>query len=526
MTKQKRYVTCAIDYVNSLPHIGTAYEKIGADVLVRLYRMQGDDVFFQMGNDEHSVNVQKSAQKKGLAPKQYCDEMRPQFEDMWQKLNISYDRFIQTSEPKHHESVQKLFTQIHKNGDVYEKDYEGWYCESCEAFYTDKDLNEQGECPNHKKKPKWLKEKNYFFKLSAYADFLLKHIEENPTFIVPQKRRNEVVQFIKQGLADVSISRSSFDWGIPLPIAKDHVVYVWFDALINYITGIGYADDEDVFQNRWQNVLHIIGKDITRFHCVIWPAMLQSAGLPLPQTVFGHGFVYLKGEKMSKSLGNVVTPLDVLTQYPEFGADALRYVLMRGSSFGDDGDFTWKGFIERYNSDLANGYGNLVARTLGMVNRYQSGVIEPLPEDRKQELDLLASAKDKFNEAMTLMDFAKTGDVGFHRALEKIWSFVSGVDQYIDQKAPWTLAKNKEQDELSVVLTTLVESIRLITMMVFPFIPTAASKVWQSFGFAKTSLEDVRVDAFSNYPAFKTQHKVDCDKLMLFPRIQNQDDKS
>jgi len=334
---EKFFITTAIDYVNSIPHLGTAYEKIGADIIARFHRLKGEQVYFQMGNDEHSINVKNAAEKEGLSPQEYCDQMRPKFEDVWKKLNISYDQFIQTSNPKHHQAVQKFFDLINKNGDIYEGDYEGLYCESCEAFYTEKDLTD-GLCPNHKTKPSTIKEKNYFFKLSKYEKPLLEYISKNPNFILPEMRKNEIINVIKGGLKDVSVSRSGFDWGIKLPTNQKHVVYVWFDALINYITWIGFADDAEKFSKMWPASLHVVGKDITRFHCVIWPAMLLSAGLQLPETVFGHGFVYLKGEKMSKSLGNVVTPLDVVNQY---GADALRYYLMRTASFGDDSNFTW-----------------------------------------------------------------------------------------------------------------------------------------------------------------------------------------
>jgi len=516
--ENKIYITTAIDYVNSLPHIGTAYEKIGADVLARFYRMRGFDVTFQMGNDEHSSNVLKSAKEKNMQPKEYCDFMRPQFEDVWKRLNISNDQFIQTTEPRHHDSVKKLFQAIYDTGDIYPKDYEGWYCESCEAFYTEKDL-EEGLCPNHKNKPKWLKEQNYFFKLTKYADFLLEHIENNPQFIVPEKRRNEIVQFIKNGLEDISVSRSSFEWGIPLPIAEDHVVYVWFDALINYMTGVDYATDDKVFSNKWKNVLHIIGKDITRFHCIIWPAMLQSAGIPLPDNILGHGFVYLKGEKMSKSLGNVVTPLDILEKYPEFGADALRYYLMRGSSFGNDGDFTWESFIERYNGDLANGLGNLVSRTLGMVWRYQDGVVKPLPDGCEEEKKLLANADLVRNQLLELIDPQVNGDANFHMALEKIWGFITLIDQYIDEKAPWTLSKEKKTDELSIVLTTLVESILSLSILTANFIPTTAEKIWNGLGGAG-SFEEITFANLDEQPLIKIEHSLKEKKLMLFPRIE------
>lgn len=513
-----KYITTAIDYVNSIPHIGTAYEKIGADILARFFRMSGEEVVLQMGNDEHSANVQKSAIEKGMDPKAYCDDMRPKFEEAWQKLNVKYDQFIQTSEERHHKSVSKLFEKIHENGDIFERDYEGWYCESCEAFYTDKDL-EEGLCPNHKKKPKWLTEKNYFFKLSKYADFLLDYIEKNPEFILPAKRRNEVVSFIKQGLDDISVSRSSFDWGIPLPIDKNQVIYVWFDALINYITGAGFENDPEKFKNFWPASLHIIGKDITRFHCVIWPAMLKSAGVDLPRTVFGHGFVYLRGEKMSKSLGNVVTPLDIVEKYPDFGSDALRYYLMRTSSFGDDGDFTWEDFILRYNSDLANGVGNLVSRTLGMVGRYQDGVVKNVKLDQ-QSLELLNQSQSTLEQVSKYLSPWEGGDVQSHHALEEIFAYVTKVDQYIDQKQPWVLAKESKADELAIVMKTLIEAIRHVCLLLNPFIPTAVEKIWDALGFSEIQkYESLAYKDLENTLFLNADHALKEKKLAVFPRI-------
>jgi methionyl-tRNA synthetase len=515
---EKIFITTAIDYVNSLPHIGTAYEKIGADVLARLQRFVGNDVLLQMGNDEHSANVQKAAEAQGVLPKVYCDQMRPKFEDIWSKLNISYNQYIQTSSPEQHKAVNKFFALVHAAGDIEKKDYEGWYCESCEAFYLEKDL-EAGLCKNHKTKPKWLKENNYFFKMKGKEQLLLDHIAAHPEFILPEKRRNEVVSFIKQGLEDISITRSSFTWGIPLPIDNKQVIYVWFDALINYLTLIGFADNEAKFKKLWPADLHIVGKDITRFHCIIWPLMLLSAKLPLPKTVFGHGFVYLKGEKMSKSLGNVVTPLDVLDRYPDFGADALRYYLMRGSSFGDDGDFTWDGFIERYNADLANGLGNLAARTLGMVWKYQKGVVQPLDPAAMAGTPLL-QAESTWRQIMTFMNPVQSGDIASHRALEVLWAFITQIDQYIDTQAPWTLAKENKTAELSVVMSVLVEAIRQVALLVQPFIPTAAEKIWQAYGFENSKpLGQMRVSDLSVYPALKTQHMLAAEKLNLFPRI-------
>lgn len=510
----KFYLTTAIDYVNSLPHIGTAYEKIGADVLVRFHRALGDEVLFQMGNDEHSANVKKAALKEKLSPKKYCDAMRPQFEDVWAKLHISYNQFIQTSEPKHHEAVKKLFQTIYDAGDIYEGEYEGLYCESCEAFYTEKDLAD-GLCPQHQSKPQWIKEKNFFFKLSKYAEPLLAYIEEHPEFILPQIRRNEIVNVIKTGLKDVSVSRAGLDWGVPLPIKKNHVVYVWFDALINYLTLIGYADNEAQFKKWWPATVHIIGKDITRFHCVIWPAMLLAASLPLPTTVFGHGFVYLKGEKMSKSLGNVVTPLDVVAKY---GADALRYYLMRTSSFGDDGNFTWDDFTNRYNSDLANGLGNLVSRTAGMVGRYFAGELDPAILSGEDKA--LAGKFESLLATLTqLLDPRQSGDILCHRALEKIWAWIAELDQYIDRTAPWVLAKEKNRTRLAEVLTTVVTSLFFITLLLAPFIPATSEKIWKIFGW-----EGMIPFAKINFQTKWQNNRIVIakDKFALFPRIDIQ----
>lgn len=475
----KFFITTAIDYVNSLPHIGTAYEKVGADILARFHRMDGDNVLFQMGNDEHSVNVKKAAVDAKTTPKAYADGMKPKFEEVWKKLSISYNQFIQTSDPRHHAAVKKFFTLLHEKGDIFEGDYEGLYCESCEAFYTEKDLTPEGFCPQHQSKPKWIKEKNYFFKLSNYEKPLLEYIEKNPNFILPVIRRNEIKNVIKGGLKDISISRSGFDWGIPLPINPKHVVYVWFDALINYLTLIGFAEEGPAFKQWWPADLHVIGKDITRFHCVIWPAMLMSAGLPLPKTVFGHGFVYLKGEKMSKSLGNVVTPLDVADKY---GADALRYYLVRSASFGDDSNFTWDDFILRYNADLANGLGNLVSRTAGMITRYFNGTLNPSPLSGK-DAELVSRFQNICKQIRDFLNPHKSGDIFFHRALEALWGWIGEIDRYIDTEAPWTLAKQKNEKRLAEVLTAISQSLFSISLLLAPFLPTTAEKIWNMYGW-------------------------------------------
>ncbi len=509
------YLTTAIDYVNSIPHIGTAYEKIGADVLARFMRLSGHDVWFQMGNDEHSTNVLKSARVQEQDPKAYCDGMREKFTEIWKKLNISYDGFIQTSEPRHHGAAKKLFENILATGDIFAGEYEGWYCESCEAYYTEKDLVE-GHCPHHQAKPKWLKEKNFFFKLSKYQDALLKHIEENPEFILPEIRRNEIVNLIKGGLEDISVSRAGVEWGIPLPNDPKHVIYVWFDALINYLTAVGFGSDDAKFKKWWPAAVHVIGKDITRFHCVIWPAMLMSAGLPLPKTVFGHGFVYLKGEKMSKSLGNVVTPMDVADVY---GADALRYYLLRSSSFGADGNFTWDDFIKRYNSDLANDLGNVLNRSLGMAKKYFDLKITRGIEGPEDE-SLIKQAGLTGKRVRQAMDFLQ-GDLNYHQALEAIWELIGAIDKYIDTTAPWTLKKSGQEERLQQVLHNIFNAIRLVGLWLFPFMPETCEKIYQQI---QLTFPD-SFEAGAPWTAMPANHELG-EASPLFPRIEISDSSS
>ena len=510
---KKFYITTAIDYVNSLPHLGTAYEKIGADALARFMRREGHDVHFQMGNDEHSTNVYKAAQKKGQDPKAYCDEMRQRFESIWQMLEISYDGFIQTSEPRHHKAVQALFKKIYDAGDIYKGHYEGWYCESCEAFYTEKDLV-NGHCPHHQAKPKWLQEENYFFKLSRFQEPLLKLYDEHPEFILPEIRRNEIKRLVEAGLQDISVSRAGVPWGIPLPVDENEVVYVWFDALINYLTAVDSPGKG--FTKIWPADIHVIGKDITRFHCVIWPAMLMSAGLKLPKTVFGHGFVYLKGEKMSKTLGNIITPLDII---PQYGADSLRYYLLAESSFGADGDFTWDGFINRYNADLANDLGNALNRTVGMAYKYQDGVVrrpqvKPSPEDKVLEKQF----GDTLQTMRSAMD-PQGGDIRTHQALASLWSLLGAVDKYIDQSAPWVLYKEGNTDRVNDVLYHVSAALRLAALLLDPFLPQTARTLWDRLGLTKLQ-EFERI----TYPQLKWDDLPKEFRLEqgdpLFPRIE------
>ncbi len=467
----KFFLTTAIDYVNNVPHLGTAYEKIAADAIARFRRLYGDDTFLLMGNDEHSTNVEKEASARGMDTQEYCDMMAETFQEIWKKLNISYDGFIRTTEDRHVRGVQRLFTEIQKQGDIYPGTYEGWYCVSCEAFYTEKDLVE-GKCPTHNTEPKWISEKNHFFRLSKYEDRLLRHIEEHPEFIVPKIRRNEILNVVKSGLEDVSVSRSSFKWGIPLPIDTSQTIYVWFDALINYISAMGYADDDARFSKYWPAALHIIGKDITRFHCILWPAMLMSAGIELPVTVLGHGFVSFRGERMSKSLGNIVNPLDVADK---FGPDPLRYYLLREVPLDRDGDFSWELFIERYNSDLANDLGNLLSRTLAMLARYNDGSVEDVLSDSEKTNELRAVAESSIRDYVAAMSGLEV-DV----AVQSTWKLIRRANQFIEETAPWQLAKEKSnREQLLSVLNALLECVRIIAVLLFPIMPGKSAEMWE-----------------------------------------------
>jgi methionyl-tRNA synthetase len=470
---KRYYITTAIEYVNAFPHVGHAYEKIGADVIARAMRMRGYEVIFQMGTDEHSTSVARKADELGQDPVRFCDDMVARFVAVWKKVNLSYDVFIRTTSRRHIDTVTDLLARIHTNGDIYKGTYRGHFCPSCDRFYQQKDLAKKDNeyyCPVHDTPSEWLEEDNYFFRLSRYRDPLLKQIEENPNFIEPEIRRNEIVNVLNEGLEDVSISRSGAKWGIPLPWDKDAVTYVWFDALINYLSAIGYSDDKATFSRFWPADLQIIGKDITRFHCIYWPAMLLSAGVPLPRTIFGHGFVHFGGERMSKTKGTGVDPLEVANRY---GADALRYYLIREVHWGQDGDFTWERFVSRYNADLANNLGNLVNRSLTMIRKYNEGIVK-LPADpgadRNNVFDVEALERYlKSLEEWRLHDMAAAGI-----------EMVDGLNLYIDRVKPWALSKDPEsRDQLLKVLYNLAEALRWIAVCYHPIIPESASRIWE-----------------------------------------------
>lgn len=473
--KDRFYITTAIDYANNVPHLGTAYEKICADVIARYMRLKGRDTYFSMGNDEHSQNVHKGAVSKGISPEEFTDRMAEIFEDTWKGIEISYDRFVRTTEKQHERAVLEIFRRINDKGDIYRSKYAGWYCVSCEGFLKEEDLVD-GKCPAHKMEPKWIEEENLFFALSKYAEPILRHIRKNPGFILPDTRRNEIVRFIQSGLSDISVTRSGAPWGIPVPSESSHVFYVWFDAIINYLTSVGFPDDMDLFSRYWPADLHIIGKDITRFHCILWPAMLMSSGLELPRTIFGHGFVTFKGERMSKTLGNIVDPLDLAGKY---GPDSLRYYLTREVVFGKDGDFSWEQFIQRHNSELANDLGNLLSRTCSMLEQYFEGRIPAGGKGREagdeKMRGVCEDATEMYIRAMDRFEL--------HGGIAEAFRVVRAANRYIEEKAPWALMRQADgRASAGGVLFAVCEVMRNVAVLLYPFMPVKAQEIWTALG--------------------------------------------
>ena len=465
------YITTAIDYVNSRPHLGTAYEKIAADVIARYKRLCGVDTRFMMGNDEHSQNVFQRARDLGVEPLVFCDGMEKTFRDVWARLDISFDDFIRTTEARHRTSVTTLVSRLADAGDVYEGFFEGWYCVSCEAFKTEKDL-EDGNCPVHRKPPQWIKEKNHFFRLSKYRQRLLDHYAAHPEFLEPEIRRNEMLRLLEAGLDDISMSRTGQAWGIPVPSDPQSVIYVWFDALINYISGVGYGADEALFETWWPADLHVIGKDITRFHCVIWPAMLMSAGVPLPRRVFGHGWVHWQGQKMSKSLGTVVDPLEAADR---LGPDPLRLYLTKEIAFGQDGDFTWDRFEERYNVDLANNFGNLVSRLASMAHRYRKGRLVAPPSAPGPLAETAGGAVAAYREAMDAF--------ALHGGVAAAFQLIDAANEYIAAVEPWVTARDPARAaELDRQLYDVSEAVRIAAVLLTPVMPSSCREVLARVG--------------------------------------------
>jgi len=467
------YLTTAIDYVNSAPHLGTAYEKVCGDVIARYKRLSGADTYFLMGNDEHSQNVYKSAMEQGLDPLTYCDRMEETFQKTWRSLDLSYDYFIRTTEALHKAGVTDLAQRIYDNGDIYEGVYEGWYCVGCEAFKPEKELV-NGRCPLHPQtEPQWIKEKNYFFRLSKYQQPLLDLFKTNPDFFEPEVRRNEQLRLLESGLDDISISRAGQSWGIPLPWDTSSVIYVWFDALINYAAAVGLGTDADRFGKWWPADLHLIGKDITRFHTVIWPAMLMSAKLPIPRKVFAHGFMTLDGQRMSKSNpGTIVSPADAAQRH---GVDALRLYLTKEIVFGEDGDFSWERFDEKYNSDLANNLGNLVSRVTAMAHQYCQGVLAPAGETSPRLRDVQAEVSTAYRRTMEELDITQ--------GAASVFRLIDATNLHIADSTPWVLARDPANaDRLRQVLFDAAEAIRLSAVLLSPIMPASSREILRRVG--------------------------------------------
>ena len=473
------FLTTAIDYVNSKPHLGTAYEKVCADVIARYKRLAGFDVRFLMGNDEHSQNVYKQAVEQKLDPLAYCDVMEQEFRRAWARLDVSFDDFIRTTQPRHKAGTTDIAKRIYDAGDIYEGVYEGWYCVSCEEFKQEKDLV-NGNCPLHPTlKPEWIREKNYFFRLSKYQQPLLEHFAAHPEFMQPEIRRNEILRLIEGGLLDVSVSRAGQSWGIPLPWDPGSVVYVWFDALVNYASAVGLgqkdATSEAMFAKWWPADLHVIGKDITRFHAVIWPAMLMAAKLPLPRAIFGHGFMTLNGQRMSKTLGTIIDPIELADRFGPTGHDPLRLYLVKEIVFGGDGDFSFERYDERYNADLANNLGNLVSRVSAMAGRYRKGSVRPTGAGADQLVRLAETVVGDYRKAMDTL--------ALNEGAAAAYRLVDATNEYIAATAPWNLAKDAaSEDRLTQVLFDAAESIRLAAVMLEPIMPTSCREILRRVG--------------------------------------------
>ncbi|OGL66453.1 methionine--tRNA ligase [Candidatus Uhrbacteria bacterium RIFCSPHIGHO2_01_FULL_63_20] len=464
----KFYVTTPIYYINGLPSVGHAYSTIIADALARYHRMKGEEVRFLTGTDENSQKNVEAAERAGMKDdiQGYLDQMAARWQEAFDELGFTHDRFIRTTEADHAQAVEKFWKAVEKTGDIYLGEYVGLYCKGCEAFYGEADLVD-GKCPLHKTVPEAIKEKNYFFRLTKYRDALLEHIGKHPDFVVPASRRNEIVSYIRDFMTDISISRASMKWGIPVPGDEKQRIYVWFDALINYLTGAGYGSDDAACAKWWPADLHIVGKDIIKFHCALWPAMLMSAGLPLPTRVLAHGFFTVNGEKMSKSLGNVIDPVQIARDY---GNDVLRYFLMREIRLGEDGDFSLDRLAQRYDGELANELGNLAHRVLTMTEKYFDGTVP------KRTDGFLAGAWDGYHLAME--------ELRVHDALEVVWKLVRESNQLIEERAPWKLAKLKEEKMLADTMYVLLETLRHISWMLVPIMPDTADRLLEKLGLA------------------------------------------
>lgn len=472
--KGKYYITTPIYYPSANLHIGHTYCTVMADAMARFKRLSGYDVRFLTGTDEHGLKIQEIAEKQGVAPQQYVDGVVSGIKELWKTMEISYDDFIRTTEERHVSRVQEIFNKMNAKGDIYKSEYEGWYCTPCESFWTESQLVD-GCCPDCGRRVEKAQEEAYFFRLSKYQNKILELFEEHPEFLMPDTRRNEMKAFVEQGLEDLCISRSTFDWGIQVPIDTKHVIYVWLDALTNYITALGYPDSPELFERYWPADVHLVGKEIVRFHSVIWPAMLMSLDLPLPKQVLGHGWLLIDGGKMSKSKGNVVDPVILIERY---GIDSLKYFLLREYTFGQDGIFTNEVMLKRMNFDLANDLGNLLSRTTAMIEKYCGGIMPPADTEDDLDKNLKSVALGAAPDVEKYMD-----EFSFNNALESIWILVRRANKYIDEKTPWILAKDESKKaELDTCMHNLAEALRIVSILIYPFMHTTTEKIRTQLG--------------------------------------------
>ncbi|MBP7254172.1 MAG: methionine--tRNA ligase [Negativicutes bacterium] len=511
MEKETFYISTPIYYPSDKLHIGHAYCTTIADSMARYKRLTDVDVLFVTGSDEHGQKIQRKAAEQNITPKEYVDKIVAGFQALWEKLNISNDEFIRTTEKRHYNVVQEIFKKIYDKGDIYKSTYEGLYCTPCETFWIERQLVD-GKCPDCGRPVETVQEESYFFRMSKYQDRLLQFIEDNPDFIQPVSRKNEMINFIKGGLEDLCISRTTFDWGIPVPIDNKHVIYVWFDALSNYLTAAGYLSDTEKFNKFWPADIHLVGKEIVRFHTIIWPIILMALELELPKKVYGHGWLVVDGDKMSKSKGNVIDPVALID---EFGADSIRYFLLREINLGLDGNFSREALIQRINADLANDLGNLLHRTLSMVNKFNGGLVKNTKVLEDVDTELIALAQNTVKQYQDSMD-----KMEISVAIRTVWNLISRSNKYIDLTGPWALAKDEsKQERLQTVMYNLIESLRIISVLIAPFMPNTAPKIWKQLGlgeFSKVKFKDIK-----EWGTVMTETKVEQPE-QIFPRIEEE----